>query len=109
MTYGERFDRMDERFDRIDLSVERLMNYMLEFRAEVSGRLQSLETQTHLLASSQQSFEAKLPALTRASLEGAEAISSLYRLQMESGGAAFEVAERVRKLEETVVKLQAAA
>ena len=65
----------DERFDRLDASIGRLMNYLLDFRGEVSGRLQAVEMQMRVLASSQQSFEAKLPAVTRASLENAEAIS----------------------------------
>jgi len=80
------------------------MNYMLEFRGEVSGRLQAMETQMRVLASSQQSCESKLPALTRATLEYAEGIASIYKLQMERTGRAFELAERVRKLEETVAK-----
>jgi hypothetical protein len=47
----------DKRFDRIEASFDRLMNCMVEFRAEVSGRLQSLEIQTRVIASSQQNLE----------------------------------------------------
>jgi hypothetical protein len=103
MTQDERFDRVEALIEQMG---ERLMNYTLEFRREVSGRLQAVETEMRVLASSQQSFDAKLPALTKAAFDSSSAISSLYGIQMERSGAAFELAERMRKLEETVAKLQ---
>ena len=38
----------DERFDRIDQSIERLENYLLEFRTEVIQRMDLADQQSNL-------------------------------------------------------------
>jgi len=95
---SRRFDQTERRFDSLDM-------YVADFRTEAIGRLGATETQMRLLAGSQQSFDARIPAITKAAHENASAISYLIGKQMERTASNFDLAERVAKLEEKVSKL----
>jgi hypothetical protein len=72
----------------------------------IGGRIEAIERQMRILATSAQTIDGRMPILTKASFDTSAAISSLYGIQMERGAAAFDLAGRVRKLEEAVEKLQ---
>ncbi len=60
----------DERFDRVDASIERLTQYILDFRREAATRLQAMDNRFDVLASTLASLDARQPALKRSSISG---------------------------------------
>ena len=95
----------DERFDRVDSAIERLTQYILDFRQETATRLQAIDNRLDVLASTLASRDARQPALTKAILDFGSLAAQLLREQAGLKDAVTDVSTRVAKLEEIVPKL----
>ena len=69
----------DERFDRVDSAIERLTQYILDFRQETATRLQAIDNRLDVLASTLASLDARQPALTKAILDFGSLAAQLLR------------------------------
>jgi ABC-type transporter Mla subunit MlaD len=102
MTHDERFDRIDAtlerlggRFDKMDARFGHLENYIQEFRGETISRLDRLDQRLEGHGSALASLDGRLPAFTK--------------MVLNSDAFTAQLADRLRKLEEKVAKLEPAA
>jgi len=116
----------DERFDRIERSIEELKSmieaqqvsigdlksshsdltrYLLDFRQETIGRLQTIETRLDFLESTVRSIDTRLPALSKAIQDFGVLSAQLVREQSRLREADNDLTARVAKLEALVATL----
>jgi|SRR6185437_5330072 hypothetical protein len=95
----------DERFDRLDAALERLTQYILEFRTETVRRFEWLEKRIDIVSGNVSALEAKIGPYTKATEEFAASMTHIGRVLSQHTDANFDLATRVAKLEENVAKL----
>jgi hypothetical protein len=119
MTADERFDRIDGSIGELTRNVadltrsvavlsrdlDRLTNYVLDFRTEVATRFQLLETRLEVLAATTAGLQSTYPALTKAINDFGAVATRLGNEQSRQREAGADLSTRVTKLEEIVSRL----
>jgi hypothetical protein len=83
----------DERFDRLE-------KYLLEFRDEMSRRLEVIENRLDFLSTTVANLDARMPPMSNALLESGVLSSRLVRDQADLAGRLTRLEEKVARLME---------
>jgi chromosome segregation ATPase len=105
----ERFDQIDQRFVQVDLrfegmerSIDRLTQYVLDFRSEAAGRLQVIENRLDILTANVASVELRLAPISKSMFEAGSLATQMVRERMKQNDLGFDLGLRISKLEDMV-------
>jgi len=106
MTVDERFDRLDQAIAAnnraiatLTQNLDRLTEYVLEFRRETATRFQLIENRLDILTSTVANIENRLPGLTKAILDFGTISNHIVREQSSQKDTIADLADRVTRLE----------
>jgi len=112
MTHEERFDRIDanierlsERLDASIASIERLTQFVLDFRQETAQHFEVIDNRLDVLTATVSNIEARFPTLIKGVLDFGKLATQITNDQFRNRHATAELAARLDRLEEKVSKL----
>src|ERR1700691_2865555 len=105
MSHEERFDRINASIAHIDASIERLTQYVLDFREETARHFEVIDNRLDVLTAIVANIEARYPAFNKAILDFGKLATHLTNDQARNKNGATELASRMAQFEQQVSKL----
>jgi hypothetical protein len=116
MSHEERFDRIDANIAELkesmaqlaryaQESIERLTQYVLDFREETARHFEVIDNRLDVLTAIVANIEARYPAFNKAILDFGKLATHLTNDQARNKNASAELASRAGRLEEQISKI----